>query len=114
MSEDNHRFEPSDEINFEGDEEPSQQFREHMFDAFAHAAGHGPDPGKYRQKPKDPEASSKEGPADTKPKESLEAFCKRLGIKYNTKAGGVEISPYTGGNLLHRKPKKTSGNKLGN
>jgi hypothetical protein len=91
MSEDNHRFEPSDEISFEGDEEPSQEFRFHMLDAFAHAAGHGPHPGKYRAKPED----TKEGPAETKPRETTEEFCKRLGIKRNNRRGGVQFCPGT-------------------
>jgi hypothetical protein len=88
-------FDPSWEISFEGAEEPSAEFNSHMLDAFAHAAGHGPDPGMYRPKPKD----TKKRPADTKPRESLEEFCKRLGIKHNTKQGGVEFVPY-------RRPRK--------
>jgi hypothetical protein len=87
-------FDPPQEISFEGDEEPSPEFRSHMLDAFAHAAGHGPDPGRYRPKPEKPE-DTKEGPADTKPQESFEAFCKRLGIKHNTKQGGIEFCPGT-------------------
>jgi len=35
------KFDPAQEISFEGDEEPSEEFRSHMLDAFAHAAGHG-------------------------------------------------------------------------
>jgi hypothetical protein len=98
-------FDPAQEISFEGDEEPSQEFRFHMLDAFAHAAGHGPDPGKYRPKPED----TKKGPAGTKPQESFIEFCKRLGIKHNSKQGGVEFSPYHGGNLLPKKPKRSAG-----
>ena len=45
---------------------------------------------------------------DKKPQESIEEFCKRLGIKYNTSRGGEQLGAYPGGNLLHKKPKKTS------
>ena len=91
MSNDNQRFDPSQEISFEGDEEPSQEFRFHMLDAFAHAAGHGPHPGKYRPQPED----KKKGPADTKPQESTEDFCRRLGIKLVREKGGVQFVPGT-------------------
>src|SRR5215813_13076695 len=43
---------------------------------------------------------------ENKPGESFAEFCKRLGIKHNTKQGGVEISPYSGGNLCPRGRKK--------
>ena len=102
MSEDN--YDPSWEISFEGDEELPEEFRSHMLDSFAHAAGHGPHPGKYRPKHED----TKEGPAEVKPRESFADFCARLGIKHNKRQGGVEISPYHGGNLLAKRPKKTS------
>jgi len=87
MSEDNHRFEPSEEISFAGDEEMPEEERFHMLDAIAHAAGHGPDPGTYRPKPKD----TKEGPADTKPRESFAEFCARLGIKRVNEPGGMQF-----------------------
>jgi hypothetical protein len=94
MSEDN--YDPSWEISFDGDEEPSQEFSSHMLDAFAHAAGHGPHPGKYR-KPRKPRrkapAVAKE--RHKKPQESFAEFCKRLGIKRNTRRGGVEFCPAT-------------------
>jgi hypothetical protein len=39
------------------------------------------------------------------PCESLEEFCKRLGIKYNTRQnGGMEFSPYHGGHHSDKKP----------
>ena|SRR5262249_17946648 len=45
---------------------------------------------------------------DPKPRESTEAFCKRLGIKlHRGEKGGVEFAPFHGGNLLHKRPKKT-------
>jgi hypothetical protein len=85
-----------------------------MLDAFAHAAGHGPHPGRYRPKPED----TKEGPADTKPREknqekkpqeTLEEFCKRVGIKLvRGERGGVEFCPYHDGNLLRKRPKQRS------
>jgi len=94
-------FDPAQEISFEGDEEPSEEFRFHMLDAFAHAAGHGPHPGKYRPQPED----KKKGPADTKPqeknqekksrRESTEEFCKRLGIKLVREKGGMQFVPGT-------------------
>jgi hypothetical protein len=91
MSDDNQLFDSSWEITFEGDEEMPEEERFHMLDAFAHAAGHGPDPGKYRPKPED----TKKGPADTKPQESTEDFCRRLGIKLVREKGGVQFVPGT-------------------
>ena len=88
MSEDN--YDPSWEISFDGEEMPEEE-RFYMLDAFAHAAGHGPHPGKYRPKPED----TKEGPAETKPRETTEEFCKRLGIKRNNRRGGVQFCPGT-------------------
>ena len=82
-----------------------------MLDAIAHAAGHGPHPGKYRPKPED----TKKGPTDTKPQEStesqcretLEEFSKRVGLKYvRGKGSGVQLGAYPGGNLLPKKPKQ--------
>jgi hypothetical protein len=75
-------------ISFDVDEEMPEEERSHMLDAFAHAAGHGPHPGKYRPKPK-------KGPADTKPRESFEDFCRRLGIKLVREKGGVQFVPGT-------------------
>jgi hypothetical protein len=46
--------------------------------------------------------------AGTKPGESFEAWCARLGIRMNKRVGGVEFAPYHGGNLLPRKPKRSS------
>jgi hypothetical protein len=41
--------------------------------------------------------------------ESIEEFCKRVGLKYiKGEKGGMEFSPCHGGNLLHKRPKKTS------
>jgi hypothetical protein len=42
---------PTSEIGFEGDEEMPKEFREHLFDAVAHHAGHGKHPGKYKGSP---------------------------------------------------------------
>jgi len=42
---------------------------------------------------------------DKKPRETTEQFCKRLGIKLVREKGGVEFCPFTGGNLLHKRPK---------
>jgi hypothetical protein len=94
MSEDNHRFEPSDEICFDsGEDDEPQHF---ILDAAAHEAGHGPHPGKYR-KPRKPrhqaQAPAKE--PHTKPHETTEAFCTRLGIRMNKRVGGVEFCPST-------------------
>ena len=44
-------------------------------------------------------------------RESTEEFCKRLGIRMNKRSGGVEFSPYPGGNLLHKRPKQSSKNR---
>jgi|SRR6516165_10349999 hypothetical protein len=60
------------------------------------------------QKPIMSEDNHQKNNQEKKPRESFEAFCKRLGIKHNARQGGVEISPYRGGNLLGKKPKKTS------
>jgi hypothetical protein len=44
------------------------------------------------------------------PRESFEEFCKRVGIKYIKEGkGGIQLGAYPGGNLLPKKPKKTSG-----
>ena len=102
-------FDPAQEISFEGDEEPSEEFRFHMLDAFAHAAGHGPHPGKYR-KPRLRKRKKQQ-------RESTEEFCKRLGIKLVREQGGVEFCPGTflakqlesqqSGNLLPKRPKSS-------
>ena len=45
--------------------------------------------------------------AQETPQESFEAFCNRVGIKlHRGEKGGVEFSPFYGGNLLHKKPKQ--------
>jgi hypothetical protein len=51
---------------------------------------------------------SEEKNEEKKPQETLEEFCKRLGIHYNTRQGGVEFSPYHGGNHSIKKPAKRS------
>jgi hypothetical protein len=44
--------------------------------------------------------------ATTQP-ESIDEWCKRLGIKrHRGEKGGQEFSPYHGGNLAHKKPKR--------
>ena len=44
----------------------------------------------------------------TKRRETLEEFSKRVGLKYiKGEKGGQEFSPFHGGNLLDKKPKKT-------
>jgi hypothetical protein len=46
---------------------------------------------------------------EKKPRESLEEFSKRVGLKYvRSKGSGVQLGAYPGGNLLPRKPKKAS------
>jgi len=93
-------FDPAQEISFEGDEGPSQDFRSHMLDAFAHAAGHGAHPGRYRK----PRLRKKK----KEQRESLEEFSKRVGTKYIREKGGQQFGAYPGGNLLPKRPKKAS------
>jgi hypothetical protein len=46
---------------------------------------------------------------EKKPRESLEEFSKRVGLKYNRREkGGQQFGAYPGGNLSHKRPKKTS------
>jgi hypothetical protein len=46
---------------------------------------------------------------EKKPQESIEAFCRRLGIKlHRGEKGGEQFLGYSGGNLLHKRPKKAS------
>jgi len=46
---------------------------------------------------------------EKKPRESIEEFCARLGVKlHRSEKGGVEFAPFHGGNLLHKRPKRTS------
>jgi hypothetical protein len=49
---------------------------------------------------------------DKKPQESLEEFSKRVGLKYIREKGGVQFCPYTGGNLMHKRPKPSSYHRL--
>ena len=46
---------------------------------------------------------------EKKPRESLEEFSKRVGLKYvRSKGGGVQLGAHPGGNLLPKKPKQNS------
>jgi hypothetical protein len=49
---------------------------------------------------------SEDNQQEKKPRESLEEFSKRLGLKHIKEEGGVEISPYHGVNLLPKRPKQ--------
>jgi hypothetical protein len=42
------------------------------------------------------------------PRESIEEFCKRLGIRMNKRSGGQEFSPYHGSHHFTKKPKQNS------
>ena len=90
-------YDPSQEISFDGDEERSQEFRSHMLDAFAHAAGHGPHPGKLHKsrKVRSRKVTAAIDQKKAKPQESFEEFCRRLGIRMNNRKGGVEFCPGT-------------------
>jgi len=43
---------------------------------------------------------------EKKPRETLEQFANRVGLKYVRGRGGIQFAAYPSGNLLHKRPKQ--------
>jgi hypothetical protein len=57
-----------------------------------------------RTRPRSSKSRARSAASSAKPRESSDEFCKRLGIRTVNEKGGVEFSPYHGGNLSAKKP----------